>query len=118
MHRTLALALLALLSSACDDVPDEPQNPESFVPGDKTGLVECDAVIEAYAPCIDAKAPEPARANIKANMERSFAYWMKIVRQPSMDERNTELFRYTCIEALEAWTRTATAWGCEPPRVP
>jgi hypothetical protein len=90
-----------------------------FGPEARTGFEDCDAVIEAYKPCIDARAPISVRDDVRMGMERSIANWLDTAAQPNMERRAVRNgFVYHCEQALQRWTKTAAAFGCDPPASP
>lgn len=118
--RRVALALGTLLALACGrgDVEPKPEWTPPFGPEFRTGFASCDAIIETYEECIDTKAPALARDDIKRGMQRSIAYWYKIVHQrDDIDGVVSPGLEGYCDSALMRWKRTAVAWGCDLPEL-
>ena len=111
-------ACLVTAVCACEGKPplDSTTWVAPFGPDARTGFPDCDAVIEAYGPCIDAKAPASARADIRMGYERTIAYWLKIAEQPSTKRPGRgDTLTTICKELRAEWDKTAAAFGCDPP---
>jgi hypothetical protein len=117
---TLALAPVMLVSAVCGGPAEPTENtPKTgYTRGERTGLAECDVIMEAYVECFDNHAPAQVRERLKTNMEYSFGHWVQYVEKdrdsPNRPER-LENFRRVCKAALTSWERTTAALGCKPP---
>lgn len=74
----------------------------------KIGVTECDAYLEKYTACIEAKAPATSRAMMRKHIEETRQTWMRAAAAP---EGKRELLP-ACKTAYEAAAKAMTSLGC------
>jgi hypothetical protein len=75
---------------------------------DKVGIPECDEYIEKYSACIEAKAPEAAKAATLDAFKKTAESWKEMAAGPGKDTMAA-----TCKAALDGVKKATAAWGCE-----
>jgi hypothetical protein len=76
---------------------------------DKIGVPECDAYLEKYSACIEAKAPAASRAMMRKHIEETRQTWQRAAAAP---EGKRELLP-ACKTAYEAAAKAMTSLGCK-----
>ncbi len=74
-----------------------------------TGIPACDEYISSYSRCIEAKAPESMKTQMRDAMEKTAEAWRQ-----TADGAGRAALEETCREALDAVRQASGGvWGCE-----
>lgn len=76
--------------------------------GDKIGVTECDAFIEAYQACVRDKVPETARAQLNS----ALAQWRRSWRELAANPQTRGTLAQACKTQLETARQSMKAYNC------
>ena len=76
--------------------------------GDKIGVTECDAFIEAYEACVRDKVPQVARAQFNS----SLAQWRKSWRDLAANPQTRATLAAACKTQIEAARQSMKPYNC------
>jgi hypothetical protein len=76
--------------------------------GDKIGVTECDAFLEAYEACVRSKVPEVARAQFNTTL----AQWRKSWRDLAANPQTRGTLAQACKTQLEAARQSMKPYNC------
>jgi hypothetical protein len=76
--------------------------------GDKVGVAECDAFIEAYEACVNNKVPEAMRAQFNSGL----AQWRKGWRDLAANPQTKPTLVQACKTQLETAKTSMKSFGC------
>lgn len=102
-----ALTLLACSGAPKSEPPAAAAGAASTTAGE-FGVKECDDYLNAVIACIDAKAPEAARAMLRQSLEQSKAAWKQAASTP----QGKAGLAMGCQQAREAAKASYAAYGC------
>lgn len=74
-----------------------------------TGVATCDSFIKSYQACIDTKAPEAARAQMKMALDAVRNNWKAVAATPEGKKQ----LEPTCKQTIDAIKQQASPLGCQ-----
>lgn len=82
--------------------------PTASSAGDKVGVAECDAFIEAYEACVNNKVP----AAVRAQFNTGLATWRKQWRELAANPQTKPTLVQACKTQLETAKTSMKSYGC------